>query len=117
MDYESASKLFSERLSQALKARKMTQVELSNKSGISTALVSRYMKGKIAPNLITLLKISEALEISPNALICAGEQEGLIDPLNMILTTIGKHKDKFTHSERLQIIAATLDYSDRQGGD
>lgn len=42
-----------------------TQLELAERSGLSTSLVSKIERGQVQPSLPTLAKISEALGISP----------------------------------------------------
>lgn len=43
----------------------LTQIELAERSGLSTSLVSKIERGEVQPSLTTLTKISTALGVSP----------------------------------------------------
>lgn len=57
--------------------RNISEIELSERTGISVVTISKYRKGKAIPNARNLRKIAEALDITPNDLIWVDEEEML----------------------------------------
>lgn len=53
----------------------LTQIELAERSGLSTSLVSKIERGEVQPSLPTLAKISSALEVSPCCFVFQLNQE------------------------------------------
>lgn len=60
-----------ERLAQAMKMRKISASQLSEKTGISKSSISRYLSGNYDPGKENFFKIAGALNVNPNWL--AGE--------------------------------------------
>ena len=58
---------FSERLSQARKARQMTQAELAKRMHVSRQMVSHWENGRVTPNDETARQLCELLDISEQA--------------------------------------------------
>lgn len=56
-------KLFSIRLAGLLKDKLMTQLELSEKSGVSRVAISSYIRGKALPSVYNLHRIANALGV------------------------------------------------------
>jgi transcriptional regulator with XRE-family HTH domain len=56
------------RISRRLKERNMSQKQLADATGITSAAVSRYVNGTREPRARTLLLIANALETTPNSL-------------------------------------------------
>ena len=63
-DKEGATK-FAERLNEALAVRKMSAAELSRKTGIDQAAISRYKRGLYAPKRKAIFDISRSLGVNP----------------------------------------------------
>ena len=59
---------FSMRLRRAIEDRHITQTMLSEMTGISTVLLSRYLNGKTSPSFYNIDKIAKALECSTDKL-------------------------------------------------
>lgn len=53
------------RLTTALQQRKMTQSELAEKTGINFSTISSYASGRFEPKRTPLMKMAEALNVSP----------------------------------------------------
>ena len=53
----------------ARRKRKLTQEEVAERSGVQQGEVSRIEAGKRDPQVSTLLRIAEALEVSPGSLL------------------------------------------------
>lgn len=77
--------IFSKRLKEAmLKRNRMKQSELSEKTGITVATLSRYINGKRVPKATEIAKIADALDVSCNYLMGTdddmnGEKVGTIN--------------------------------------
>lgn len=59
----------SERIKEGLALRKMTQAELSAKTGIGKSSISTYIKGGYEPKTSYIYKIAEALDVSEGWLL------------------------------------------------
>ncbi len=63
------SEAFSPKALRWARARaKLTQQELAEKSGISFQQINRYENGRTVPREITVLALTDALEIDPDSL-------------------------------------------------
>ncbi len=51
------------------KARGLTQAKLAEKSGVSRVLIAKYEIGDICPGAKTLLKLSDALDVSTDSIL------------------------------------------------
>lgn len=60
---------FGIRLYQAITRRCVSQLELSDMTGISTVTISKYVNGRATPSLYNADKIAKALKVSINELI------------------------------------------------
>ncbi|MCD8195250.1 MAG: helix-turn-helix domain-containing protein [Coprobacillus sp.] len=58
-----------DRIKSILNARNMTQKELSDRTGISTSLLSKYLSSDLYMRSDVLCKIANALDVSVNTLI------------------------------------------------
>ena len=63
------SEVFSPKALRWARARaKLTQQELAEKSGISFQQINRYENGRTVPREITVLALTDVLEIDPDSL-------------------------------------------------
>ena len=65
----SASAAFGERVRELRQKRGLTQVELSERSGFPQGRISEIESGTRVPNLVTILRLSIALNCKPTALL------------------------------------------------
>ena len=61
--------VFAQNVSRARKRRHLTQEEVSHRSGIHATEVSRIERGLRDPRVTTLLRLADALEVSPAVLL------------------------------------------------
>ena len=61
--------VFAQNVSRARKRRRLTQEEVSNRSGIHVTEVSRIERGLRDPRVTTLVRLADALEVSPAVLL------------------------------------------------
>lgn len=73
----SAGTLFGERLRELRKKRGITQVMLAETTGIPQNHVSSIERGTKVPNLLTLLRLANALECKVTALVSVFDNEDL----------------------------------------
>ena len=64
-----------QRLKKAREEAKLSQLELSYKSGVSQNMITYIETGKSSPTLTTLLKLTDALNINPAELFIQPEEE------------------------------------------
>lgn len=62
-------KTFADALRAAKEAAGLTQMQLSQRSGVSQAQISDLLNGRFDPKLSTIMALAEALGVSPHALI------------------------------------------------
>ena len=63
------------RLKTAREEAKLSQLELSYRSGVSQNMITYIETGKSSPTLTTLLKLTDALNINPAELFIQPEEE------------------------------------------
>lgn len=61
---EKIAKIMAERLEEAMRVRKISQTELSQKTGISQSSISEHLKGRNAPNQDKIYSYAVALNVS-----------------------------------------------------
>jgi transcriptional regulator with XRE-family HTH domain len=63
--------VFAQNVSRARKRQNLTQEEVSHRSGIHVTEASRIERGLRDPRLTTLVRLADALEVSPAVLLRA----------------------------------------------
>jgi transcriptional regulator with XRE-family HTH domain len=58
-----------ERLRRQRTRRALTQAELAERAGVTTATVARIERDEIEPRMTTLRKLAQALEVDPAELV------------------------------------------------
>lgn len=61
--------IFAERLRELLWHKKITQAELSARTGLTSAAISHYVNGKQCPHSAALVLIADALNVSTDYLL------------------------------------------------
>jgi transcriptional regulator with XRE-family HTH domain len=72
-----AGKLFGERLRQLRKKRGITQVQLSDATGVPQAHISNLERGTMLPTLGMMIRLAVALECKVSALVTIFDREDL----------------------------------------
>lgn len=70
--------IFSQRLREYLWREKITQTELTERTGLTGAAISHYVNGKQCPHAWALLRIAEALDISIDYLLGRTDREKVV---------------------------------------
>ncbi|MFC0265706.1 helix-turn-helix domain-containing protein [Alloscardovia macacae] len=98
------NRLITGKLVSLLHEKNMSQKDLSDKTGITPAAISRYANGERAPRPIMLAKIAKALDTSPEDLTgFAQERE-----IDNAVTLIARNKNNLSDAQRESLIQAIL---------
>jgi transcriptional regulator with XRE-family HTH domain len=65
----SSLEVFAQNVSRTRKRRRLTQEDVSDRSGIHVTEVSRIERGLRDPRITTLIRLADALEVSPAVLL------------------------------------------------
>lgn len=76
-------KYFISRLIEIRKSKSLSQIELSNISGLNLRMVNEIENFKIMPSLDTICKLADAMSISPALFFIEQTDEDLIDLVNI----------------------------------
>ena len=95
------------RIAELLAQQKLTQKELAQRSGITEAAISRYVKGDRVPRGVNLAKIADALGTSTDYLL--GHDTFEDDEKKLVKTLIARNASKMTSEERMELLRILLD--------
>lgn len=95
---------FTDRLSLLLEKNNMTQRELSERIGVTTATLSRYVSGSRLPNSDTIANIAMALHTTSDYLLGCETDEQFDFP--KIERIIARNASKMTIQEKKELINA-----------
>lgn len=70
---------FGEKISKLKKLKKMSQVELAEKTGISRDAISKYERGDVIPSIEYAKRIADVLGVSLDYLVSESDQEEVLD--------------------------------------
>jgi len=103
------SDIFSIRLREALKLRKISQVDLAEKTGLQASAVSHFISGGRKPSLENIRRISTALNVSADFLLGrtndpAGTSQD-VDQFNRYFQNIRTDQDREKVIEYMRMLA------------
>ncbi len=96
------------RISELLSERKMTQKELAKKAQMTESSVSHYIKGDRVPRGVNLIKIARALETTTDDLL---GQEDVFDKdsdLKIAKTLIARNAAAMTYEEKMELFGILI---------
>ncbi|MCT4616155.1 MAG: helix-turn-helix transcriptional regulator [Marinifilaceae bacterium] len=70
---------FGEKLSKIKKQKKLSQVEISEKTGISRDAISKYERGDVMPSIEYAKRIADILGVSLDYLVNENDNEDILD--------------------------------------
>lgn len=70
---------FGEKIAKLKKLKKMSQVELAEKTGISRDAISKYERGDVMPSIEYAKRIADVLGVSLDYLVSDSDQEEVLD--------------------------------------
>lgn len=92
---------FPQRLTALLAERKMTQLELAARIGVTRAAMSRYVSGEREPRLVTLVRIAEELDVNVDDLVAA-ESHSVETALRIVARSTFTEEEKSRLREALE---------------
>ena len=93
---------WSEKVKRMLADRNMNQKELSEKSGITRASISRYLKGNRRPRIDVVINFAKALGVEPEELL--DEDEKVISPMEAIKLSFARNGGNLTEDEKKELV-------------
>lgn len=106
---------FGNRLMSLMKARGMTQRQLSEVTGLTEAAISRYISGKRTPRALTIGIIANALNVTSDELIGMSSQER--NTLNDAIDLVQRSAKQIPLNEKKRLISELVKYLDNTEGD
>ena len=74
---------FGEKITKLKKAKKMSQVTLAEKTGISRDAISKYERGDTVPSVDYAKRIADALGVSLDYLVSDNDNEDVLDNITL----------------------------------
>lgn len=93
---------WSEKVKRMLADRNMNQKELSEKSGITRASISRYLKGNRRPRIDVVINFAKALGVELEELL--DEDEKVISPMEAIKLSFARNGGNLTEDEKKELV-------------
>lgn len=96
------------RISELLLERNMTQKELALKAQMTESAISHYVKGDRVPRGVNLMKIARALGTTADDLL---DQEDIYDKdndLKVAKTLIARNASVMTHDEKMELFSLLI---------
>ena len=93
---------WSEKVKRMLADRNMNQKELSEKSGITRASISRYLKGNRRPRIDVVINFAKALGVEPEELL--DEDEKVISSMEAIKLSFARNGGNLTEDEKKELV-------------
>lgn len=96
-----------EKVKQLMKDQNLNQKQLSQKSGITEASVSRYLKGDRTARMDIIINFAKALGVTTEYLLCEDDKINL-DGYTEISTAIARNGKSLSAEEKNKLIALIL---------
>lgn len=96
------------RISELLSERKMTQKELALETQMTESAISHYIKGDRVPRGVNLIKIARALGTTTDDLL---EREDTFDKdndLKLVKTLIARNASEMTYDEKMELFGILI---------
>ncbi len=102
--------MFQERVKELMIRENINQKELSKKSGVSEASLSRYLKGTTQPRMDVLINIANVFGVDVNTLAEPTQaQLSGDDAFEQTYSLVTRNKTKLTDEQKRKIIKALID--------
>lgn len=99
------TKIFSQRLRKARELRKMSQADISERTGLQPSAISHFETGRRMPSFDNLKRLADALNVTTDYLLGRAEEPTVTGP---IIDKIYRHVSNLSQSD-LQILAEMAD--------
>ncbi len=98
-----------EKVKMVMKNQDMNQKQLSEKSGIAEASISRYLRGERNVRMDVIVNIAKALGVAVDYLLCEDDSEGCgLSPFEDLTTAIARNGKYLSAEEKNKIISLIL---------
>ncbi|MBO4495682.1 MAG: helix-turn-helix transcriptional regulator [Clostridiales bacterium] len=101
------AKSFNDRIADLLKEKKMTQKELSEIVGVTTASMSHYVKGDRVPRAAVMASIAQALGTTTDFIVY-GESNDSKAEIDQAVRLIARNADHISREDKLKIVEILL---------
>ena len=101
---------WSEKVKILMEERGMNQLELSKKSGITTASICRYLKGKRRPRVDVVVNFAKALGVEPEILMDEGES--VMTPFEAVKYSFARNGQNLTEEEKMELVRIIMGEED-----
>jgi len=101
--------MFGDKVKELMTLKNMTQKDLSDKSGITTASISRYLSGDRTPRIDIIINFAKALDVDVEYLLEADEtiekrENSYIECSSML----ARNAKNLTNEEKMKLIKLLL---------
>lgn len=96
------------RMSQLLAKRNMTQKELALSAKITESAISHYIKGDRIPRGVNLIKIAKALGTTTDYLLGNNEDDQEND-FEIVKTLIARNAQEMTKEQKMELLSILID--------
>lgn len=96
------------RISDLLSQRGMSQKELAQKAGLTESAISHYIKGDRVPRGVNLVKIARALDTSTDFLLNSNESSSREEELKVAKTLIARNAAQMTKKEKMELVSMLI---------
>lgn len=95
------------RITELLSRRSMSQKELALSAGITESAISHYVKGDRVPRGVNLMKIAKALDTTTDYLL--GNEDGdRENDLKVAKTLIARNASQMSKEEKMELVSILL---------
>lgn len=96
------------RMSQLLAKRNMTQKELALSAKITESAISHYIKGDRIPRGVNLIKIAKALGTTTDYLL-GNNEDNQENDFEIVKTLIARNAQEMTKEQKMELLSILID--------
>lgn len=100
--------MFCENVRKLMKDTGINQKELSKKSGVSEASLSRYLSGSLKPRMDIVINIAKVFGVTPEELIDEKNNSQKQDLYEETVTVVTRNRNQLSEKEKNKIIKILL---------
>lgn len=103
---EEKKEFFIQETKRLMEEKNMSQKELSDKSGITEASVSRYLSGKRTPRFDVVINFAKALGVKPGDLLPEDEHD--VSPYEELRMVFARNGKELSNEEKQELVRLIL---------
>lgn len=105
-------KEFCERVKRIMRERKLTQTELSARSGVPAPSLCRYLRGDTEPRIDIVRSIARALGVAETYLLGLDDETHPVDERQQLKQLVARNRHILTEEEKNELVALLYDEDD-----